>query len=69
MKNFLPYLLLVINTIAFSQEKMVLDTTDYPKRQAFIKEFENSNLQLIQSLEKSQERKVFKMLKKKHGRI
>jgi hypothetical protein len=64
MKNFLPYLLLVINSIAFSQEKMVLDTTDYPKRQAFIKEFENSNLQLIQSLEKSQERKVFKMLKK-----
>jgi hypothetical protein len=64
MKNFLPYLLLVINSIAFSQEKMVLDTTDYPKRQAFIKEFENSNLQLIQTLEKSQDRKVYKMLKK-----
>lgn len=64
MKIFLPYLLLVINTVVFSQEKMILDTTDYPKRQAFIKEFENSNLQLIQNLENSLDRKVYKILKK-----
>lgn len=56
--------MVVFNGAIFGQEKMILDTTDYPKRQAFIKEFENSNLQLIQSLEKSQEKKVFKLLKK-----
>lgn len=65
MKKITQYFLLffVVQSAVFSQE-MVLDTTDYTKRQAFIKEFGNSNLQLVQTLEKSQEKRIFKILKK-----
>jgi Zn-dependent protease with chaperone function len=64
MKGLQLYILLLITSFGWAQNPYSLDTLDQPKREAFVKQFEESNKSFFEELEVKYSGKTAKELKK-----